>query len=265
MTLFSDLFQVSIYTVYTMITNGVNKFVHICSSGTEAAIGSLLAKNARSKLQTSVQMYEWMVHVVSTVCFVCTAMLIVPFVMVYTAGVTDADYFQPILGYLLCISQFFGAIRMPYQNLVDASGQYRQTRNGAILEAAVNVLASIPMIILWGSAGAVAGTVLAIVFRTVQYALYASKNILERPIGVFLKRMLVSAGLIAVQMGVYILFDFDKRLLGSSSYYQWVVSAVYVFAAVALSTVLINLAVYPKLTVQVFNLAKSTLLKRRNK
>lgn len=265
LTVFSDLFQVSIYTVYSMITNGVKKFVHICSNGIEAAVGNLLARNAQSTLQKGMRMYEWLVHVVSTVCFVCTAMLIVPFVMVYTAGVTDTNYHQPVLGYLLCVSQFLSAIRMPYQNMVDASGHYRQTRSGAIWEAIINIIASIPLVIVWGSAGAVTGTVLAIAFRTVQYARYTSKQILARSFGVFIKRLVVSAVVIGVQMGAYFLFGIDEYLLTSTNYFQWAVSAVYVFVAVALSTVLINLAVYPKVTVQVFRVASSMLLKKRKK
>lgn len=248
LTLFSNLYQVSIYTVYTMVTNGIRKFVNICSSGIDAAIGKLLARNENCILNKGIELYEWVVHIVSTIFFVCTAMLIVPFVMIYTNGVEDTNYFQPALGYLLCISQFVTCIRLPYQNVVEAAGQFKQTKNGAIAEAVINIVVSIPMIILWGSAGAVMGTIMAIAFRTIQYACYASCEILKRPSSVFIKRFCVSGGVIITLMGTYMLLDIDQYLLNVSTYFEWTISAAFVFIVVTVVTLTVNLLFYPKVT-----------------
>lgn len=259
LTLFSNLYQVSIYTVYTMVTNGIRKFVNICSNGIDAAIGKLLARNESCTLKKGVEMYEWVVHIVSTIFFVCTAMLIVPFVMIYTNGVEDTNYFQPTLGYLLCISQFGTCIRLPYQNVVEAAGQFKQTKNGAIAEAVINIVVSIPMIVLWGCAGAVTGTIIAIAFRTIQYARYASDEILKRPCSVFIKRFCVSGSVIIALMGAYIVLGVDQYLLRANTYCAWVTNATIVFVVVTLVTIAVNFLVYPKMTKMIFHEIRSLI------
>lgn len=245
LTLLSDLYQVSVFVVYSMIVNGVKKFVNVCSSGMEAVIGNLLSRDAEETLQKGIALYEWVIHVVSTALFVCTAVLIVPFVAIYTRGVNDAEYFQPILGYLLCLSQFFNCIRLPYQNVVEAAGRYKQTKRGAIIEAVCNIIVSIPCIIVWGSTGAVMGTIVAISFRTIQYATYASKEILKRPYRMFIKRLTVSAGIIfALMSGFWRVAD--QILAKLNSYYLWLIGASLIFAAVLCVTVIVNILFYPE-------------------
>ena len=247
LTVFCDLYQVAVYTVYSMVTNGVKKFASICSNGIEAAIGTLLARNDSEKLSLGIDIYEWVIHVVSTVFFVCTAMLIVPFVMIYTSGVQDTNYFRPALGYVMCLAQFFNCIRLPYQNTVEAAGHFRQTRSGAILEAGINIFCSIPCVILWGATGVVIGTVIAILFRTVQYAWYISKNILVRPFARFVKRCVLSGCVIAVLMYGYFALNIDAVLMEATTYFEWVFCAFFVFWVVLLVTVIINSLAYPAL------------------
>lgn len=262
LTLFSNLYQVSIYTVYTMVTNGVRKFVDICSSGIDSAIGKVLARNEKHTLSKGFAMYEWLVHVVATVFFTCTAMLILPFVMIYTKGVDDTDYFQPLLGYLLCVSQFLTCIRLPYKNVVEAAGQFRQTRNGAVAEAVINISVSIPLIILCGSAGAVAGTIAATTFRTVQYAVYASNKILKRPCAVFVKRFLVSVCSILVLLGPFILLNISEYLLNASTYLAWIRYSILVFLIVLFITMMVNYLTYPSLTCRILGEVKTLFSKK---
>ena len=263
LTVFSDLFQVAIYTVYFMVTNGIKKFVNICSSGIESAIGNLLARKNQDKLSQGIDMYEWLINVVSTSFFTCTAVLIVPFVMVYTRGVTDTDYYQPLLGYLMCIAQFMACVRLPYQNAVEGAGRFKDTRNGAIAEAAINLITTIPLVIYMGCAGAVIGTIAATGFRTVQYAFYASKNIIHRPFGQYIKRMMVSALNIAIVMVPYFVFGVDRRLLIISSYLQWLVYAVAAFALIVLITVIVNWIFYSKTTIMFFKYALGRSVRKR--
>lgn len=66
--------------------------------------------------------------------------------------------------------------------LVDAAGHFKQTRNGAIFEAFLNVIVSVTLVIKFGLIGVTIGTFCALLFRTLQYSIYASKNILQRNI-----------------------------------------------------------------------------------
>lgn len=244
LTLFADLFEVSIYTVYFMVANGVKRFVNIFTNGVEAALGNILAKGDIESLRKGVHLYDLVIHFVSTICFACAAFLIVPFVLVYTKGVTDANYNQPIFGYLLCLSMFVACIRLPYQNVVEAAGHFKQTRNGAIWEACINVIITIPFVIKLGCTGAVIGTIIATTFRTVQYALYAEKNILhEFPVN-FFKRILVSLLNVLVLCIPFFVFGLDKYMVECSSYFMWLKYAIVTFVIVLVVTLAINFVFY---------------------
>ena len=71
---------------------------------------------------------------------------------------------------------------------VQATGKYKETKNGAFVEAILNLLISLIGVKLFGLIGVMIGTLVANVFRTVQYDIYISKNLLSRKINISIKR-----------------------------------------------------------------------------
>ena len=61
----------------------------------------MLARDEREKLNTAFNIYETMISMVSVVLFSVTSAMIVPFVKLYTAGISDAEYIQPAFALLL--------------------------------------------------------------------------------------------------------------------------------------------------------------------
>ena len=184
--------EVSVYTVYYGVVNGVYSIASALSTGMEAALGNMLAKGEKENLREKFGLYEFLSYGVATFFFTCTAILIVPFISVYTKGITDADYIRPAFGYLLVAAYAAFAIRLPYNSLTLAAGHYKQTRNGAFVEAGINVVVSSVLVYFLGIIGVAIGTLAAMIFRTVQYAWYLSKNILVRSFWIFWKRIGVS-------------------------------------------------------------------------
>ncbi|MCD8004413.1 MAG: polysaccharide biosynthesis C-terminal domain-containing protein [Oscillospiraceae bacterium] len=250
LTIFTDLYQVSIYSVYNMVTTGIKQFVTAASNAMESMFGSIIAHREEALLQGRMTVYEWFLNTLSILLFGCTMLLIVPFVMVYTSGVYDTDYNRPLFGWLLCFAAFMSCVRLPYQNVVEAAGHFRQTRNGAIMEAVINILVSVVLVFRFGCTGVAIGTIAAMSFRTAQYAKYASAHILRRPFSIFLKRMGVSLLSLGAIMVSYKLLGVDALLLRADSYLTWVLAAIPVGCAVLLVTLLLEFLFYPKLTGQ---------------
>lgn len=254
LTIFSDLYQVSVYSIYYMVVNGVRKFVTVFTSGIEAAIGKMIATKDK-QLQSFIDMYEWGINIISTISFVCTALLIVPFMKVYTMGVTDANYICPFLGYWLILGSFFACVRLPYQNVVESAGHFKQTRNGAIAEAAINLGFSVILIKPLGAVGVAMGTVFAMAFRTVQYAIYSYKHILKRPFSVLLKRFITTLVNIALIIVPYYIFRIDDILKNyTTDYFTWVLEAVIVFVIITIVSLLLNIIVYRKEFINIIRL-----------
>lgn len=221
LTIFDTFEEISVYAVYAMVLQGMKQLVSNVAIGLEAAFGNLIARNEKDELNRVFDMSETLVLFVSGVVFSCGIVLIVPFVLVYTKGITDANYSRPLFGTIFCLAELCFSVRIPYKFLVEASGHFGQTRNGAILEPIINLSISLILIVPYGMTGIVIGTLVAIIFRTVQYVTYASKHILERNLWAAVKKIII------LIIGVFlscVLASFIS--LNCSNYWEWIELAV---------------------------------------
>lgn len=110
--------------------------------------------------------------------FGCTGVLIVDFVRVYTYGINDADYIQPLFAVLITIANAGHCLRLPYNILILAAGHYKQTQSNYIIAMILNIVVSIATVKMWGLVGVAIGTLIAMAYQTVWMAKYDSKNII---------------------------------------------------------------------------------------
>ena len=209
-----------------MIAGKLTNLVQTVTNGIDAAFGNILARNEDEALQTNFRLYEQLVFSVATFAFGCAMLLIEPFVSVYTKGVSDVNYSRVTFGFLMCLNQLFYCIRLPYQMITNAAGHFKQTRNGAIFEAIMNITISVVLVIKYGLIGVTIGTLFAYVFRTIQYATYSSKKILDRNITVFIKLLCIS--LLEIGATYYIILSLGqmRMLQAVDSYFSWGIRAV---------------------------------------
>lgn len=145
-TLFADVKLVAVYAVYNMVIGSVRAITESFSSGMEAKFGELIAKGRLDRLRRAFWRYQTLIVSVSVVLFSCTAALIVPFVRLYTKGITDADYIQPVFALILLMAEAVNCMMLPCSGLPAAANRFRQTRWGAYGEAAINIILSCALI-----------------------------------------------------------------------------------------------------------------------
>lgn len=181
LSLLSTLENVSAYTVYNMVISILEQFLSSISSGLSGAVGNLIAREEIKQLNQLVDRYEtWSNALTTAVATVC-GILILPFVSIYTKGVTDAQYYQPVFALLMIAGSYAYSIRHPFGCVVSAAGHYKETKAGAIGEVGINLILSLALVKPLGLVGVALGTFVAMSFRTVYTVLYLSKHILHRP------------------------------------------------------------------------------------
>lgn len=263
LTVFADMLHVSVYSVYALIVGGINQLITSVSNAIEALLGKIMAERDRASLVDTVELYEWSIHIVGVILFGCASVLIVPFVMLYTKDVTDANYNQPLLGVLMCAAYLISAVRLPYQNVIEAAGHFSQTKRMAIVEAIINVIVSCSLAGRFGAVGVMLGTVAAMGYRTVCYVLYASKKLLEMPFGRFGKRILISAVLFGGINFAYFYSGIGSTvLLKAESFEVWVLIAIITAAIISVAVVLANTVFYPKMMLKLFECAKARAVRK---
>ena len=257
LTVFSKLSQsfalseISVYSVYYSVVYGVKNLTNTLSSGVEAALGNMIANKETDNLKKKFGLYEFMSYFLTTVLFTSTEILILPFMRVYTTGITDADYVRPDFAAAMVLAYAVYCVRIPYNSLTFAAGHYKQTRNGAFAEAGINIFVSVLLVRHMGIVGVAVGTLVAMTFRTVQYARYLSKNILHRSMWTFIKRITVSLICAAASMlFVRLIVQIDVV-----SYFSWAIYAIETVAVTALVTGLINYILSRKDMKEAFKIA----------
>ena len=191
LTLFSTLENVSVYGVYLLAVNGLRLVVESLSGGIESAFGNMIAKKEQKTLNDSFKLFEWMLHTGVSIVFSILAILIVPFVSIYTKGVNDANYQVPIFGVLLVSAYAFYCLQIPYNLLVHAAGHYKETQVSSIIEATINIVVSIIAVRKYQLVGVAIGTLAAMCFRSVYLSVYISKHIIARKILIYFKHLII--------------------------------------------------------------------------
>ena len=242
LTVFSSLKNVSIYSVYYNVTNGVEQIIMTAATGLEALFGNMIAKGEKDKLLKTFNAVEWVVHTGVTVVFTVAAITIVPFISVYTRGITDADYIAPLFGMLLVAAYGAQCLRIPYFRVIKAAGHFKETQNGAYISAVLNVIITIGLVFEFGLIGAAVGTLVAMVYHTCYFVWYLRKNILERSAIYFIKYVVTDLIVACVSYAA------TKGLLMTDvSYINWVLLAVEVTMVVLVVSLAVNLIFYRRL------------------
>ena len=221
LSLLSTLENVSIYYVYHLVVNGLDNLVIAFTSGFLSLFGNMISKNEDDLLKKSFNAFESMFHLIVTYIFGCVLVLIVPFVQVYTKGVTDVNYALPTFAALITIANLFYCYRLPYNTLVKAAGHFRQTQNSAIIEAALNIIISVILVFKYGLVGVAIGTLVAMAYKTVYLVLYLRHNIIKRGVMTFVKHMIADAICLGA---IYILGS--SIVFTDLTYMSWIVLAI---------------------------------------
>ena len=255
LTLFSTLDNISIYSVYYLIAHGIRQIIVSLNTGVQAMLGNMLAQNEMDTLDKTFGTVEFTFHTVVTLFFGITGILIIPFVRIYTVNFTDAEYIRPVFSALMVMGQAAYCLRIPYEMMIKAAGHYKQTQTSSFIEAGLNIVTAVVLVLTLGMEGVAISSIVAMGYRTVYLVFYMQKNILNRPVKHFMKHLLVDAICIAAM-----LLATGWMTIEPFNYIEWVFSAVVVALICGCVSGLVNFAFYKS---EIGSAAK--LLMRRKK
>ena len=235
-TFFLSMAEVSVYYVYSIIVTSLASMVENIAAGTEAAFGDIIAKKEKEILNKRFDIFEFIFYTIVTILFVCAMLLIVPFVSVYTKGITDVNYIRYTFGYLIVISEFAYATRIPYMTIVLAAGHLKQMKIPAFIEAGLNIVISLCLISKLGIIGVLIGTIVGMIFRTLHLMYYTSKNILDRNMIKTFKYLIIAA----LEFLLIVLGYKYIHIIDVNSYLEWIIEAIKVFLITAITVLVIN-------------------------
>lgn len=236
LTIFTSLKEVSIYTVYAMVTAGLSSIINSIDKSVRSAFGNIIACNEKNNLIRAFNSYNTLIHITATAFFSTASITVFAFVNVYISNISDANYYQPVFGLLLIAAEFIYCLRSPYNSIIYAAGKFKETKKSAGIEAIINIALSVILVSFFGLVGVAIGTFAAMMYRTISFVLYLKNEILELSIYSQLKRYLIT-----VTVYVLTIYFFSKIKYSPANYLEWTIYAGIIFVLVILVTVSFNL------------------------
>ena len=237
LTFLANLKTVSIYSVYSLVSSGIKQMINACLSGIAHTVGQAYAKKNWKELNQKLDIYEYIVLILVFFLFTVTALLITPFVQLYTKDIVDTDYNQPLFGFLLVLAEALYLIKLPHLNLAYSANKFKEITVPAYIEAMLNIMISVALVKWIGLIGVTIGTIVGMTYRMVFHVYYTSKIVPGRAQCIFYRKLF----LFAAGAGGGFVFCYKLLPLQTVTVGSWIVQAI--FYCVVMGAILLAISI----------------------
>lgn len=174
--------------------------------------------------------------IIMSVCYI----LILPFIRLYTAGISDTNYIYEYAPLMFCVIQLLSYSSYVTKNLTNIGGYAKQSGIVSVIEAATNLILSVILVKWFGIYGVLIATVAALPLKVVYCAYISDKKILKRS----------SKKTVAILGGNYLFFAAvvvaEKYIhLNIGNYLEFAVSGIMITAICSVCGIMVNVVLNP--------------------
>ena len=135
--------EASVYSVYALVSQALNLIATSIYSSFAPSFGNLIAQEDKENASRVFSIFQYVYVMLNTFLMMCMLFLIIPFVKIYTSGVSDINYVNFGLAIILVLSGLFSAYRIPYNVLVSTCGFFKETWIQPVICAVFSIIASV--------------------------------------------------------------------------------------------------------------------------
>lgn len=260
LTFVSTLANISIYNVYVFPLNGVKTLAEGVGTSYKSFFGNILIEKTNEETMKQFDEFEVLVHMLGTVFLAGSIKMLVPFIIIYTRDVNDADYNQKLFGMLITIAYFVMIIRIPYTTIVNSAGHFRETQIYSIIEVFLNLTLSFILVYRFGLIGVAIGTIIAVGYRLMALIIYLKRNILYRKPSKFVLNCMGDALSIIIFLCLCFQWNFN-----CDGYLEWFGTSLFVVILTAACWLSVNYMINKEFREFIFDLKFIKKYGRRNK
>lgn len=170
----------SVYMVYNMVFSNLSVLLNAVYISISYVLGQTYNSD-KDRYKSIHDVYNSIFFGGMTILMSISYILILPFVSLYTSGVSDVNYIYPSLPLLFCLVQLLSWGRYVSGNLVGIAGYIRDSLVVNIAEALINIVLTVLLSLRFGIVGVLAGTVCALPIKLIYCNYMADRVILKRP------------------------------------------------------------------------------------
>lgn len=236
---FADTMLSSVYSVYNMVVGSLTTIMNTIYNSVVYLLGQTYFENIERYKKVH-DAFNSVFMGTQTILMSVTYILIIPFIRLYTEGVSDINYIYEYVPLLFCLIQLLSFSSYVTKNLANIAGYTKQSGIVSVIEAVTNVVLSLALVGKLGIYGVLLATVIALPLKAVYCAYLSDKKILKRS---YKKTILI--------FGVNYLFFFavvfvEKYIsLNINNYFDFIVAGVVTTAICSVLGIIANVAVNP--------------------
>lgn len=229
----------SVYGIYNMIFINISVLLNAVYNSIKYLLGQTYHEN-KEKYMLMHDAFNSIFFGTITALMTISYILCIPFMKLYTAGVTDINYIIEGLPLLFCLVQLLSWSRYISGNLVGIAGRIRKAVWVNIVEALLNVIFSIILVQRFEISGVLFATIISLPLKFVYCNYVGDKIILKRSLWNTIK--ILGSNFIIFILGV-IANQFIN--LNISSFASFILNGILVSIIVFLFTAVVNVIVNP--------------------
>lgn len=194
LTFVCGLKTVSVYSMYTLLFGMISTFLNTVTDSVSFIFGQTYHTDRKRYIQI-LDLYELYYMALVFSLYATANIFIIPFLSIYTSGVTDIEYINTYLPYLFIATYLLSCGRKSSNLTINFAEHFKFTQNRSIIESVINITVSLACVFKFGIYGVLIGTIAALLYRTNDMIIYANKRILNRSPWKTYRRWLVNLAL----------------------------------------------------------------------
>lgn len=187
LSVFCGLKVTSVYSLYSLLLSVFGKLLTVFVSSITFSLGQSYFTD-KEQFVRRYDLYEWFYITVSFALYSVANFFILPFLRIYTAGVSDINYIDPCLPLLFIATSLLANVRSASSQAINVAGHFKRTQYRSIAESVINLAVSLVLVNVMGIYGVLLGTIAALLYRSNDMILYTAKHILNRSAWITYKR-----------------------------------------------------------------------------
>jgi hypothetical protein len=130
----------SVYAVYSSVFIMLKSLMHGLIDAPRHSLGQILATRKKNDVWAVFSEYELLSFIAIFILVVTGKVLILPFIKIYTVGIDDFVYYDPIIAFLMVLIASFELIHIPSGHLMNMAGKFKASKNIQIFSCTVLIV-----------------------------------------------------------------------------------------------------------------------------
>ena len=165
----------SVFSVYYMVISTVISFASIFSSGIAPTLGKKI--QSHEDVTNLFEEYNFFISNLLSILFICSTILLLPFVQIYSSVVDDINYLNSNYAILFVVFGYIYASRIPYTAAVNSFGLYRENRLHNIINIFLLLSLSVVLTHFYGIEGSLISAIIVSFHRNITLVYEVRKKI----------------------------------------------------------------------------------------